>query len=208
MLKEDVICRIEELVAGRSLRKVSLEWGIPQPTLHNMLKNRTDPKFDTLDKIMKAENVNVEWLLTGSETENDFISIPRIDIEVSAGCGSYIVSELENEGMKVTQKWIINEGFLQADLVMMTAKGDSMEPSIPSGASLIIDKSQTSIKEDGVYVLRVEDALFVKRLRYDHLNYELNIISDNPIYPLSQVKKAMLNDICVIGKVVKLVVNF
>lgn len=207
-LKNDILDRIEFLVGDRSLKKAASDWGIPQATLQTMLKSRSDPKFDNIDKIIKAENVNVEWLLSGIEQEDDFITIPKIEIDVSAGNGSLVVSENVSEGMKVTRQWLLNEGFEHSKLVMLTARGDSMEPSIPNGASLIVDKCHASFKdEDGIFVLRIGESLFVKRLRYDHLNYELSIISDNPIYPVTQVKANQLNDICVIGKVVKLVVD-
>lgn len=69
------------------------------------------------------------------------------------------------------------------DLVIFTVRGDSMDGGnsrIKNGSQIIVD---TSIKEyinDGIYAIRIENALFVKRLQY--MPGKILVKSDNPVY--------------------------
>ncbi|MBO2576191.1 hypothetical protein AYI74_17015 [Shewanella algae] len=207
--KEDVLNRIEELVGNRTLRKASEDWGIAPATLSTMLKERREPRFENLTKIATAEGITMEQLLLGKDVvaRDDFVTIPALNVSASAGNGSYVLHETEANGIKVNKRWLHDEGLCHKDLVIINSHGDSMVPTIPEGASIIVDTKDNSYKREGVYAIRNGDELSVKRLRFDSFNNELHIISDNSVYPLWTVRKEQLGEVSVIGRVVKLLVN-
>ncbi len=55
--------RLKEIV-GENVAQFARELGIHRQTLDNYLKGRI-PKADFLDKLSKAKNININWLLTG-----------------------------------------------------------------------------------------------------------------------------------------------
>ena len=56
-----------------------------------------------------------------------------------------------------------------------------MEPTIRSGDLLLIDLSQTNVRKDSIYVLRIDELLVSKRLQWMY-DGSLVIRSDNPAY--------------------------
>jgi hypothetical protein len=71
-----------------------------------------------------------------------------------------------------------------ADLSMIRVTGDSMAPTLNDGDDIMVDHSDGLTRlRDGIYVLRIEDSLLVKRLALHPLGRMVTIQSDNPAYP-------------------------
>ncbi len=82
------------------------------------------------------------------------------------------------------------------------ARGDSMEPTIYSGDSLVIDKTMNSVTSDGgIYVINYDGELFVKRVQ-KQLNGTVAITSDNKNYGDIVIPSSDLNILRIIGRVV------
>ena len=63
-------------------------------------------------------------------------------------------------------------------------RGDSMAPTLGDGDDILVDRGDGPERvRDGVYVLRIDDALVVKRLAVNPAARTLTIRSDNPAYP-------------------------
>ena len=59
-----------------------------------------------------------------------------------------------------------------------------MSPTLADGDEILVDTSEAARKlRDGIYVLRFEDALMVKRLAPNPASRRLSITSDNDAYP-------------------------
>lgn len=70
------------------------------------------------------------------------------------------------------------------DLSVIKVQGDSMAPTLNDGDDILVDTSQCGQPlRDGIYVLRVEDSLLVKRLAVHPLGKTVTVQSDNPAYP-------------------------
>ena len=64
----------------------------------------------------------------------------------------------------------------RCDLIVVT--GDSMEPTLPDGGSILVDRDSAELLEGRVFVLRTEEGLVVKRVRRGGDGWLL--CSDNP----------------------------
>ena len=161
----------------------------------------------------KVYDANPNWLLTGNgemflnkEKEysipqnlnfEDITFIPHVDLKVSAGYGS-ISDEINmtKDYMAFLKEWIFKNVHVSAEsLVLFTVNGDSMDSptsQIKDGGLILVDKSITEFKNDGVYVIALDDALYGKRLQIlpgrklkvksDNLNYdpfEVSLDTDN-----------------------------
>ena len=161
------------------------------------------PSVQFLTGLTKVYDANPNWLLTGNgemflnkEKEysipqnlnfEDITFIPHVDLKVSAGYGS-ISDEINmtKDYMAFLKEWIFKNVHVSVEsLVLFTVNGDSMDSptsQIKDGGLILVDKSITQFKNDGVYVIALDDALYVKRLQIlpgrrlkvksDNLNYD------------------------------------
>ncbi|EAQ65614.1 prophage MuSo1, transcriptional regulator, Cro/CI family protein [Marinomonas sp. MED121] len=86
--------------------------------------------------------------------------------------------------------------------IAMYARGDSMEPTIYSGDSLVIDKTMSSVTSDGgIYVINYDGELFVQRVQ-KQFHGTVEITSDNKNYGDIVIPSSDLNTLRIIGRVV------
>jgi DNA-binding phage protein len=63
--KESIQDRLKELFAGRTLRKVAMDWGLPYSTLNNYFTKGAKPGLDVVESVCNIENISIEWLVAG-----------------------------------------------------------------------------------------------------------------------------------------------
>ena len=67
-------------------------------------------------------------------------------------------------------------------LVVLQVAGDSMEPTLCNGDQVLIDTTQLNLRREGIYVMRVDDTLMVKRVTMHPKSKRVTLRSDNPRY--------------------------
>ena len=79
--------------------------------------------------------------------------------------------------------------------------GDAMEPTLRSGDSVLVDCAQKRPQRtDGIYVIRTDGALQVKRLQVEVVQGLLTILSDNKAYEVQRGVRP--DDVTVVGRVI------
>lgn len=141
--------------------------------------------------------------LLGSQAElaNEFALIPGYNIQVAAVEGVFPDQEQPTRKLAFRHKWLRYKGLNEKDLVLVFAKGDSMEPTINDNNTLMIDTSQRKLSDGSIYVIRTDGHLIVKRVQ-KLWNKGILLLSDNKEYETQQVEPSEANDLEVIGKVV------
>ncbi|HEX7928723.1 MAG TPA: S24 family peptidase, partial [bacterium] len=87
-------------------------------------------------------------------------------------------------------------------LLLIYVHGESMVPTLNPGDVILMERYDAHRVSDGIYALRMGNALLVKRLQFLP-NGELLVTSDNEAYKPFQVKlKDGPEDIQIIGRVV------
>lgn len=133
--------------------------------------------------------------------DKEFAMIPGYNIQVSAGHGAINGEEQPTRYLAFRHKWLKYRGFNENNLVVVFAKGDSMEPTITNNNSLLIHTKIESILDGGIYVIRQDDTLLVKRVQR-LLDGNLKLISDNTAYEPMVLTKDSFESLDVIGQVV------
>lgn len=130
----------------------------------------------------------------------DYAFVPLYDAQCSAGAGSW------NEGSRVlthlsfTRYSLRKQGLTPDHLSAIRIDGDSMEPVLNNGDTVLIDHTRTAIEGEGIYVLRFEDHLYAKRLQR---NFDgVVIISENKHYQPVTVPRDRLHELQVVGRAV------
>ncbi|OPX57145.1 hypothetical protein BTE48_00995 [Oceanospirillum multiglobuliferum] len=187
---------------------------IPRRTLEMYLSGDAEPKAVRIGLIAKAAGVSGHWLLTGegeifesdktgaSELEEEFALVPGYNIQVSAGHGAFPDAfETPTRKLAFRHKWLRFRGLHVKDLVLVFAKGDSMEPTISDNNTLLIDTSQRDLQDGNIYVIRTDGHLIVKRVQ-QLWNKGILLISDNASYKEQQLSPEEVKELQVVGKVV------
>ncbi len=171
-------------------------------------------KSDTARDIEKALNLPNAWFdqpvsldlpvsSNNDDVPNGFVRLRLLDIEASAGSGSFNVDFPEYVRMvDVQENWARKHlGKNLQRIAIITASGDSMYPTFSDGDLLFVDQSIDFYDNEGVYVITTPGGVKVKRLQVLS-NGDLKIISDNKtLYESEILSKDGINDIKICAKV-------
>ncbi len=136
------------------------------------------------------------------EAEPGLIRIQRLSVGASAGHGALNDQESEIGHIAFDSGWLKRlGGSSSARLRFIRVDGDSMSPTLSDGDDILVDEGDAAERvRDGIYVLRVEDSLMVKRLALSPASRSLTIKSDNPAYPAWV--GCEIDSVVVIGRVI------
>lgn len=122
---------------------------------------------------------------SGAAEAARLIPIPRLDVRASAGHGSDAGDESRISAMAFDERWLrdLCSGGT-AGLSMIRVRGDSMAPALVDGDEILVDRNDGAERlRDGIYVLRRDEALMVKRLAVNPSSRAVAVNSDNEAYP-------------------------
>lgn len=215
MKKETFADRLNQAMkeAGHSQASLGQAINMSQPSVWK-LTSGTTKNTRKMFEIATVLGVNPEWLSSGKgpmrddgkgppiTSSNDNFRIDVLDLTVSAGPGTYMLSDSVEV---LTAIEFTNEharalfGSRRAkDIKVMTVDGDSMFPTIKSGDRLFFDVSVREFTTDGVYAFVFGRTFHVKRLQMQGLS--LSVLSDNPAYKDWSITEDNHDQLYVIGK--------
>lgn len=128
--------------------------------------------------------------------------LPVYDARASAGPGRAIDQENVLHRIAFREEWVHSVTAAPIDqLAVISVDGDSMEPTLRQGDMVLVDFGQTRPQQkDGIYVIRTDGGLQVKRLQVEVAAQRLTILSDNKQYePQRNVRP---EDVAVVGRVI------
>lgn len=126
-----------------------------------------------------------------------WLDIPRLGLGASAGPGALSLPEEPVGQLRFSARWLKQQGLDAETLSVIAVEGDSMEPTLRDGDEILVDHAPRALRA-GVYVVRLDDVLLVKRLEPGPAG-QVTIISDNPAYGRNQ---RSLDDVGIVGRVV------
>jgi len=201
---------------GLSQSAFSKETGIPLDSLKKYEGEKTAPGSDALAGMARL-GANLNWLLDPnsagpavlnsatnriSEDAGSYAAIPLIDVHAAAGNGVVVDSERVIDVLHFKHEWIHNELHVNAsDLRLLFVDGESMEPFLRAGDIILVNLTDNTPKRDAIYVLRLEDALLVKRLQRLP-NRRIRVTSDKPAYEPFDLSTDEMDGVAIIGRVV------
>jgi phage repressor protein C with HTH and peptisase S24 domain len=158
--------------------------GISKTTYHRYEREERIIDVEVIARICEKYDYDYTWVITGKGTPHEgdrYVSIPQYDIAASAGMGTFVEDHAEVEMVLVDRNWLIHHLKVKPqEISMINVYGDSMKPTLAHGDVLIVS-SDLSRLGDGIYVLRYDGLLQVKRLQFQPRN-KIRVTSDNPMY--------------------------
>lgn len=162
--------------------------GITQMNFATMKKRDKIPFAELLD-FCASKSISINWLLYGQAPESLVESTNRFymvryfsDISASAGGGSDNDNE-EYESLELSENFIDILGGKNElkNVEAIKVSGDSMEPTFSYDDIVFINRQKNDLSRGGVFVIRTEHGLFIKRIS-KRIDGKIDIISDNKEY--------------------------
>lgn len=113
------------------------------------------------------------------------VAVNRTAVRASAGPGAIVSEESGRPYFAFDERWLkALTGSPSDKLSIIRVEGDSMAPTLNPGDDILVDLADREERlRDGVYVLRIDDALVVKRIALHPIGGRVTVQSDNPAYP-------------------------
>lgn len=165
--------------------------------IQQYIKRGTPRKIDEEDRRTLARFFGVDEQLLGGPEEgppvrrtamrprnNPIVLVPRLSLGASAGAGTLDEDEAAADAFGFNERWLRDLGGRPDSLSIIRVDGESMAPTLDHGDDIMVDRSDGAGRlRDGIYVLRLDDMLMVKRVATTLRRGCFSIRSDNPAYP-------------------------
>lgn len=210
LILSEIIEKLKDVLSESAIGKkvfdkdVATALNIPQATFATMKKRNSIP-YEEILEFCAIKKISVNWLffdqavdMLKAETEKFFQVRYFADIRASAGGGGF-GDVGEEEYITVDEKVMHNMvGLGNTDLEAINVVGESMEPTLQDGSIVFVDKMETNINKNGIFIAQTLNGLYIKRI-HQRADGMVELISDNSVYPPEAIHP---NEVTIVGKVV------
>ena len=152
-----------------------------QSRIGNYERDTREPTLHDMELIARALGVTVKEMLFGPEeqltgagrivtydhaeelSQDDYVLIDRYDLELSAdGVLNWIVRE--DDQLAFRKSYADERGFVPGNVKALYMAGDSMEPYLSAGDTVVINVTDTAPKDGEVYAVCLGDEWLIKRI--------------------------------------------
>lgn len=142
-------------------------------------------------------------LLESKRDGTQYILLPKVAAIASAGNGSWLTSEQIVAYSAWERNWYDRHvGVPPSKAILMEVRGNSMEPDLFDGELVFVDMRANKFKEDAIYVVFIDGALKIKRIR-SRIDGSIEIKSSNPVYTPDIVSREFVDSLVVVGSAVR-----
>lgn len=201
--------------------------GVSQPAISKICSGQIKRSSYSSD-FAKAMNISPDWLIygigemgfTAEQTskasydllrklsgddidESPTIRVPRLEVTASMGPGAAMPEyDVIAEEIVLRRDWVSRNLSITniSNLAMISGSGDSMTPTFNDGDTLIVDTGINDVSADAVYVLTINDQLYIKRLQR-RPDGSILMISDNKQYEPYTITDGEKEKFQVLGRV-------
>ena len=191
MDEEDARAALARLIEeqGADFAGLSRMLGRNAAYIQQFIKRGTPRRLAEDDRALLARYFGVPEEVLGGRPEPEpshgaLIRVPRLEVGASAGAGALPDEERARGHIAFDPAWLRRVAANPNRLSLIRVEGDSMAPTLADGDEILVDRGDGAERlRDGIYVLRIEDALVVKRVAPHPAGRTLSIRSDNEAYP-------------------------
>ena len=208
-----------------SADRLARAMGVSPSAFRKWLKGEAEPSRERLVALARAAGVGVAWLAEGEGPPPSFepadagrrrSAAREVPVELdwsqfvllphraeAAAAGSVTPpNPARTQWIALRHDWIRSVFGIEPNQVLLeTATGESMTPTIRDGNTLLVDTTDRTFRNYGIYVLEIDGQRLVKRVQRRH-DGSLVLISDNTVYQPDTVDKAASANVVAIGRVI------
>ncbi len=193
---------------GESLAGLSRLLGRNDAYLQQYLRKGTPRRLPETERRTLARYFAIPDSMLGGPgtdpgaTHGALVPVRRSAVRASAGAGALAEDQVVRPYFAFDPAWLRALTSAPGEqLTMIRVEGDSMAPTLNAGDDILVDHAAVGEGlRDGIYVLRVDEALLVKRLAIHPFGRRVTVQSDNPTYP--DWPDRGLDELACIGRVI------
>jgi phage repressor protein C with HTH and peptisase S24 domain len=165
---------------GDSLAALSTMLGRNAAYLQQYVRRGSPRVLGERDRRLLSEYLGVSETALGATAERAAgFRIPKLNVAASAGPGALVDGEIVLGTDTLDPGLARRLGLRDGQAAIIRVRGTSMEPGLFDGDHIVIDTAnRTPRAKGGVYVIRIDDAVMVKRVAM--VRGVLVATSDNP----------------------------
>lgn len=183
--------RLAGLIGAMPVAKYARECGVNESALRSYLAGRSEPGMFNLRKIAGHSGRSMDWLCemrsaypppvstvlaTGDgivrnaaefrgAVSDEYVEIPLYDIAASMGNGAWNDSARVKSRLAFRRDWLTATVGGTTGLSLVTGIGDSMFPTIPDSAVVMVQDVVDHWFADGIYFMRLNGGHVIKRVQ-------------------------------------------
>lgn len=194
-LAELVLNKLDELRAARKLSSVAQLTGISQASLSRAAARQQDLGLDAISRLVDFFG----FTINPPEVEPDsYAMVPKVTAR--AGAGSSLITEESVAGFYAFRLAFLQRVGIDGEhSVMLDVLGDSMQPLIQDGDTILVDQSDTRLQDGKIFLVGLGEELLVKRLQKTVRGWLL--VSQNSEYAPISVENPDVDAFRVYGRV-------
>ena len=135
--------------------------------------------------------------LGATRADGDYVGV--YVLAASTGGGPVAYGERVTGRLKFRRAWLARHGLVARHCRVFGVVGESMEPTLADGCSILVNHASRRRRLGGIYVVNSEEGLVVKRAGRDAAGV-WQLVSDNPD-KLTWPNRAWLPDAGIVGEV-------
>jgi phage repressor protein C with HTH and peptisase S24 domain len=153
-----------------------------------------------LRRLAKVLDATIAEIAGEARAGAEHMPVPVYDLRASAGAGALAMDTPATEHLMFREQWLRRISSDVRSLFVLEISGDSMWETLHDGDHVLVDRAQTNPRREGLYVIRIDDMLQVKRISMHPVTKLLTVKSDNPAY--RTYDSIPPDDIAIMGRVV------
>lgn len=146
-------------------------------------------------------------LVSPEEDDEHHHRLDWLDVRAAAGLVEYSNADCPEIIQSI---WLSDDGMLELvgkrsanGLRIINVPTDSMEPTIPKGAMVVLDTKTAHYTGDGIYAFSIDGNLFIKRLQRKIKGGYLVISDNKPKYRDEEMESEFIDNAVFVGKFVR-----
>ncbi|HEU0285288.1 MAG TPA: S24 family peptidase [Sphingomicrobium sp.] len=199
---------LERLCAerGEDFAGLSRMLGRNSAYIQQFVRRGVPKRLGEAERRKLARYFSISESLLGGPAEDEqvgtLVPVKRSPVRASAGPGAIPYDEAGKPYFAFDEAWLKSlTASPSSRLSIIRVEGDSMAPTLNAGDDILVDLGDCAERlRDGIYVLRADDALVVKRLALHPAGRRVTVQSDNPAYP--DWPDCDIDDLHCIGRVI------
>ena len=112
------------------------------------------------------------------DASSDRSPVEILEFASAAGIGAEVYDETPVGLLWFRNDWLRDHSIDPKQANIIGVRGPSMEPTLPDGCSILVDRKRREPHDDRIYVMRIEEGVVVQRLRQDDRGW-WQVVSDN-----------------------------
>lgn len=193
---------------GLTYRDIAERTGIPQNSISHYANDIRQPDYEKMRIIAEKIDVPISYFfgdyasmdtLDTSLSDDDYVYVPVYEVSASAGYGTVAFNDEYIKEMR-----LLSRSFLprkNGEYHILYVEGDSMTPTLNPHEPVLVDVSIKEIVCSGIYILRINNGLFIKRVDL-HPDGTVMVTSDNKKYSDFMIRMGDDIQLNVLGKAV------